>query len=104
MPIVRKMLTIEERKERMAKGLCINCDDSYFPGHKCKGKLFCMDASQRCLIEVVDQSSNDDQKEVAEDPVTTTEISLQAFSGTFNSTTIRLTGWVHDPASVSSDR
>jgi hypothetical protein len=27
--------------ERQLKGLCYNCDDKYFPGHKCKEhKLF----------------------------------------------------------------
>lgn len=36
-PIVRKMLTIEERKERSAKGLCFNYDEAYSLGHKCKG-------------------------------------------------------------------
>lgn len=52
-PIVRKMLTAEEHKERTAKGLCFNCDESYFPGHKCKGRLFRMDADQQCLVELV---------------------------------------------------
>lgn len=36
MPILRKMLTVEERKERSAKGLYFNCDDLYVLGHKCK--------------------------------------------------------------------
>lgn len=36
-PIVRKTLTMEEWKERMAKGMCLNCDETYSPSHKCKG-------------------------------------------------------------------
>lgn len=31
-PIVRRALTIEERKERTAKGLYFNCDEQYSPG------------------------------------------------------------------------
>lgn len=95
---MRKMLTAEERKERTAKGLCFNCDESYAPGHKCRGRLFRMDADQQCLVEVVDQ------QEVVEDSVATTEISMQAFSCAFNPRTIRLTGWVQGrPLSVLID-
>lgn len=43
LPIVRKTLTMEERRARIAKGLCFNCDKAYSPGHRCKGKLFRMD-------------------------------------------------------------
>lgn len=88
------MLMAEERKERSAKGLCFNCDEAYTPGHKCKGRLFCMDASHQCLVEILDQDEGDYPEEIAEDPVTTTEISLQAFSEAFNPRTICLTGLV----------
>lgn len=53
-PIVRRTLIIEERHERTAKGLCFNCDEQYSPGHRCKGRLFRMNADQECLLEVVD--------------------------------------------------
>lgn len=43
-PIVRCTMTVEEWKERTAKGLCFNYDELYFPDHRCKGKLFCMSA------------------------------------------------------------
>lgn len=75
-----------------------------FPATNAKGKLFHMDANQGCLIEVVDQSTADEQEEVAEDPVTTTEINLQAFSGAFNPWTICLIGWVlNQPLSILID-
>lgn len=96
LPIVRKMLTVEERKECTAKGLCFNCDESYVPGHKCKGRLFRMEAGGNCLIELVEQH--------CEEIESREEISLHALSGTFNPHTIRLTGWVRNrPLSVLID-
>lgn len=94
LPIVRKMLTIEERKERSAKGLCFNCDESYSPGHKCKGRLFQMDADQTGLVELVDQPEESEVEEIVDPSVTTIEISLQALSGSFNPLTIMVKGWV----------
>lgn len=86
-PIVRKMLTIEECKERTAKDLCFNCDESYSPGHRCKGLLNRMDVERDCLVELVELVEQHDAEETGDtagDSITTTEISLHAFSGTFN--------------------
>lgn len=63
-----------------------------------------MDANHQCLIEILDQNADDCPEEIVEDPITTTEISLQAFSGAFNPQTIRLTRWVQSkPLSVLID-
>lgn len=63
-----------------------------------------MNANQQCLVEIVDQQEECELNEVAEDSLTTTEISMQVFSGTFNPRTIRLTGWVQDrPLSILID-
>jgi hypothetical protein len=35
-PLKIQKLTRAEMVERQLKGLCYNCDDKYFPGHKCK--------------------------------------------------------------------
>lgn len=43
-PIIRRTLTVEERKERTAKGLCFNYDECFSLGHRCKGKLFRLSA------------------------------------------------------------
>lgn len=93
-PIIWKMLMAEEWKERSAKGLCFNCDESYVPGHKCKGRLFRMDADQMCLVELMDQHEDTEDENVTETSMVTIEISMQAFSGTFNPKTIKLKGWV----------
>jgi hypothetical protein len=40
-PLKGQKLTRAEMVERQLKGLCYNCDEKYFPGHKCKEqKLF----------------------------------------------------------------
>lgn len=104
LPIVRKMLTVEERKERRAKGLCFNCDEIYTPGHKYRGRLFHLGVDSDCLVEIVEQNDEADTSSNTNNPATTTEISLHAFSGTFNPRTIRLTGWVQGrPLSVLID-
>lgn len=87
MPIVWKMLIVEERT---AKGLCFDCDESYIQENKCKGRLFRMDVEGDCLVEIMDQRDEADLNE----SVTTTEISFHAFAGTFNPRTIRMTGWL----------
>ena len=35
-PLKIQKLTRAKMVERQLKGLCYNCDDKYFPGHKCK--------------------------------------------------------------------
>jgi hypothetical protein len=37
--------------ERQLKGLCYNCDDKYFPGHKCKEQKLFMAISEDILEE-----------------------------------------------------
>lgn len=49
--IVLKILTAEERVERVMKELCFNCDESCAPGHKCKDRLFRMGIGIECLVE-----------------------------------------------------
>lgn len=101
-PIVLKTLTVDECRKCTTKGLCFNCDESYSPGHKCKGHLFCMDAMSKCLdamskclVEVLDEShAIADTEEVLEPGPASIEISLHTFSGTYNPRTIRVTRWV----------
>lgn len=97
------MLTVEERREHTTKGLCFNCDESYAPGHKCKGRLFRIDADRDCLVELIEQTGNEEATEL-EESVITTEISPHAFSGTFNPRTIRVKGWIQGrPLSILID-
>jgi hypothetical protein len=40
--------------ECQLKGLCYNCDEKYFPGHKCKEKKFFMAISEDISEEDVE--------------------------------------------------
>jgi hypothetical protein len=41
-PLKIQKLTRDEMVERQLKGLCYNCNEKYFPGHKCKEQNICM--------------------------------------------------------------
>jgi hypothetical protein len=45
-PLKIQKLTRAEMVERQLKGLCYNCDDKYFPGHKCKEQNIFMAISE----------------------------------------------------------
>jgi hypothetical protein len=45
-PLNIQKLTRSEMDERQLKGLCYNCDDKYFLGHKCKEKNLFMAISE----------------------------------------------------------
>lgn len=84
-------MTVEERRARTAKGLCFNCDDTYSPGHRCKGKLFRMDAEMGGLIEMCEEPPKEGEIEDLSASVEgATEINLHALSGSFNSRSLRL--------------
>lgn len=89
---MRKTLTVEERRIRTAKGLCFNCDEAFSPGHRCKGKLFRMNAEQGCLVEMCEGCP--EEEPIAEVEERAKEISLQALAGTFNPRTLQLKGMV----------
>jgi hypothetical protein len=45
-PLKVQKLTRAEMDERQLKGVCYNCDDKYFPGHKCKEQNLFMTISE----------------------------------------------------------
>jgi hypothetical protein len=86
-PLKIQKLTRDEMDERQLKGLCYNCDDKYFLGHKCK--------EQKIFMAIFEEISDEDEEtpSVSESPESTditppsdpTEvelvISLNAFTG-----------------------
>lgn len=63
----------------MAKVQCFNCEEQYFPGHRCKGKLSRLNTEQDCLTEMVDV--NPRQEPTVAKSSEDIEISLHALSG-----------------------
>ena len=63
-PLKIQKLTRAEMAERQLKDLCYNCDDKYFPGHKCKEQKLFMAISEDI------QEDDDDTSPVPESPET----------------------------------
>jgi hypothetical protein len=55
-PLKVQKLTWVEMVECQLKGLCYNCDDKYFPGHKCKEHKLFMAISEDVSDEYVEVS------------------------------------------------
>jgi hypothetical protein len=53
-PLKIQKLTRDEMDERQLKGLCYNCDEKYFSGHKCKEQNIFMAISEDILEEDVE--------------------------------------------------
>lgn len=71
-----KTLTPAKLQSRREKGLCYNCDERYFPGHKCKSQFF-------LLLEHDDDDipAPPTEPHTATDPEVLPQISLHAMLG-----------------------
>jgi hypothetical protein len=99
-PLKIQKLTRAEMAERQLKGLCYNCDDKYFPGHKCKEQKLFMALSEDT------QEDDDDTSPVPESPETSEInppsdppaeepiISLNALTGFSAPQTLKLIGYI----------
>lgn len=102
---VNKRLSATERAERRSKGLCFSCDERFSANHNSvcvgrKGRLFRMSADETEFVEIEEQEEGEhdtikEDEEVADIVQSErTEISLHAFEGYINSSTIRVEGFV----------
>ncbi|XP_058733199.1 uncharacterized protein LOC131604800 [Vicia villosa] len=89
---IRK-LTQAQLQERRAQGLCFNCDEKFFTGHKC--------STSRFFILVADDDMNSDLPNVEEQPEVNIEpdfvdtyfqLSPQAVTGQFSPQTLKFKG------------
>jgi hypothetical protein len=99
-PLKINKFTREKMVERQLKGLCCNCDDKYFPVHKCKKQKIFMAISEDVseddieapLVvvspEPIDMTPPSDPPE--EEPV----ISLNALTIFFSPQTLKLIGYI----------
>jgi hypothetical protein len=65
-PLKIQKLTRAEMDERQLKGLCYNCDDKYFPGHKCKEQNLFMAISEDIQEEDVDTPPVPESPEISD--------------------------------------
>jgi hypothetical protein len=99
-PLKIQKLTRAEMVECQLKGLCYNCDEKYFPGHKCK--------EQNIFIAISEEISEEDEEtpSVSESPESTDItppsnppeveplISLNAFTSFFAPQTLKLIDYI----------
>jgi hypothetical protein len=93
-------LTKVEMVERQLKGLCYNCDDKYFTGHKCKEQNLFMAISEDISKEDVETPLVSESHETTDitpplyPPEVEPVISLNALTGFFAPQTLKLIGYI----------
>ena len=112
-PLKIQKLSQEEMVERQRRGLCYNCDEKYFRGHKCKEqKLFQIDMQTPTHPEenAPEESLMDEPEEhtiAQEEPETQQEeplISLHALVGMTSPQTLKIKGYIkHQPVVILID-
>ena len=81
--------------ERQLKGICYNCDEKYFPWHKCKEQKLFMAISEDVTIPLVEESSLlDATQEPADPPEVDPLISLHALTSFSAPQTLKLIGYI----------
>jgi hypothetical protein len=99
-PLKIQKLTRAEMVERQLKGLCYNCDDKYFPGHKCKEQNIFMAISEDVseddveapLVSVSPEPT--DMTPPSDPPEVELIISLNALTGFSAPQTLKLIGYI----------
>jgi hypothetical protein len=99
-PLKIQKLTRDEMVECQLKGLCYNCDDKYFPSHKCKEQNLFMDISEDVLQEDVETPlvskslESIDITPPLDPPEVELVISLNALTGFFTPQTLKIIGYI----------
>ena len=90
-----KKLSPTQLQERRVTGLCYNCDEKIFLGHKCITKRFLFLLNEEPTLEAhPDTFPAFDTVSNTEDP-NPVHLSLQALSGTPSAYTFKLQGFIH---------
>jgi hypothetical protein len=99
-PLKIQKLSQEEMVERQLKGLCYNCDDKYFPGHKCKEQNLFMALSEDVYEEEVEAPSMVESPEHIDLPPPSYPleiepiISMNSLTGFSDPQTLKLIGYI----------
>jgi hypothetical protein len=99
-PLKIQKLTRDEMDECQLKGLCYNCDEKYFLGHKCKEQNLFMAISEDILEEDVDNPLVPESPEItdinpaSDPPKVESIISLNALTSFSAPQTLKLIGYI----------
>ncbi|GAU40605.1 hypothetical protein TSUD_28110 [Trifolium subterraneum] len=92
-----RKLSSEEMSSRREKGLCYNCDDTFTPGHKCKGRFYLLvsDDPESPPVEPLSiQSPETDTENHLDTPDLDAQISFHSLSGSSATATLRIPGQI----------
>nr|GEU91437.1 gypsy/Ty3 retroelement polyprotein [Tanacetum cinerariifolium] len=90
----RKQLTQRELEEKRAKNQCFYCDKKYTLGHKCSGKVYCLEVLSESMNELGDTELEEEELNSTETIEYSPHISLNAITGTNTYQTMRVCGHV----------
>jgi hypothetical protein len=99
-PLKIQKLTRDEMAKCQLKGLCYNCDEKYFPGHKCKEQNLFMAISEDIQEEDVDTAPVPESPEISniippsDPPEVELIISLSALTSFSAPQTLKLIGYI----------
>jgi hypothetical protein len=99
-PLNIQKLTRDEMAERQLKGLCYNCDEKYFSGHKCKEKNIFMAISEEIFEEdeetpfMSESPKSTDITPPSDPPEVEPIISLNALTGFSAPQTLKLISYI----------
>jgi hypothetical protein len=99
-PLKIQKLTRDEMVERQLKGLCYNCDEKYFLGHKCKEQKLFMTISEDISKEDIETPLVSESPETpditppSDPPEVEPVISLNALTGFSSPQTLKLIGYI----------
>jgi hypothetical protein len=106
-PLKIQKLTWEEMVECQLKGLCYNCDEKYFLGHKCKEQKLFMAISEDVVDDEIEASHAVELPEPtpitlpSDPPEVEPVISLNALTGFSAPQTLKLIGYIKNGRSSS---
>jgi hypothetical protein len=99
-PLQIQKLTRDEMDKNQLKGLCYNCDDKYFPGHKCKEQNLFMATSKEILEEdeetpsVSESLESTDITPPSDPPEVEPIISLNSLTDFSTPQTLKISGYI----------
>jgi hypothetical protein len=81
---------------RRERNLCYNCDETFTPQHRCKGKFFLLVSDHDLDVSLLpeDLPSPDSDADNARTLATDAQLSLHAMSGSFTTNTFRILGTI----------
>ncbi|GAU26773.1 hypothetical protein TSUD_317710 [Trifolium subterraneum] len=99
-----RKLSSEDMASRREKGLCYNCDETFIPGHKCKGRLYLLVSDEPDPAESPPSQTPDLDHSIESPPDLEGQISFHSLAGSSATATLRIIGQIaNHPVTILID-